>query len=364
MIVKEIYLENIRRYSKKRISFPCGSKSNQKVLILGANGAGKTTILESLIFLFRGFIYGNSPHRFIKKGALNAVIKACFFSLDSESNHEILANLNINGTSSIYLNGKQVKREQLRKIFDAYWFFPQDIELILGGDETRRGFLDSLIKFFDTTYRKTVSDYQVLVKARNEVLSKTESENQLYNSKELDAIEEVLAKTSIEIIKKRFEIVSYLNKLLREIYEEFIGDKILQVRYKTTLNISDNIEDSVKESYFVSRGTDFLTCSTNVGPHRDQVSLIYEGRDARYEASYGERKLMALTLKVSSYKLICEKKSGEVIFIADDLLSELDKNHKVTAVKILSLNCPSFIMTATEVEDDMLENVDIQRLKI
>ncbi|MCX7831366.1 MAG: DNA replication and repair protein RecF [Actinobacteria bacterium] len=364
MIIKEIYLENIRKYSQKKIFFPDEKKNNQRILILGPNGAGKTTILESLIFLFRGFIYGNSPQRFIKKGASKAIIRGYFFSLKSETNHEISASISIKGSSSISLNRKEVKRELVRKIFDAYWFFPQDIELILGGDEIRRSFIDGLIKYFDSTYKKTISDYQTLVKARNEILLRAENESEVYNNKELDAIEEVLSKTTVEILKKRTRVISELNNILEWIYKEFISDKTLRIDYKTTLKISDKLKDSINESLFVSRGTDFRTGSTSVGPHRDHISLIYEGRDARYEASYGERKLMALALKVSGYKLILEKKSGEVVFLADDLLSELDGNHKITALKLLSMNCPSLIMTATEIESNIVSDGDIQRLNL
>ncbi len=102
---------------------------------------------------------------------------------------------------------------------------------------------------------------------------------------------------------------------------------------------------------------------TSVGPHRDTVKIIISGRDSRFEASYGERKLIALLMKIAG-KLIIEEISGkQSIFLADDLFGELDKYKKDLAYSVLNEFCEKYI--ATSVENDILSrNASVGLIKL
>lgn len=349
---KSLELHNVRKFSQINIVFP----DADKVFITGPNGSGKTTTLESLIFLSNGFLYGNSVKNFLKEGEKYALIRL-------KTKHPIhLIEAKLSGdTNTFYLNSKKASREAISEIVRFFWFFPQDILLILGGDEERRGFLDRIIKETYPAARKIFSDYNYFLKIRNEFL-KGSFFHQDKTGFTLDSIEEMLAKLGSEIIKKRNDIAKIFSEKLEGLSEEVLKMKG-SIRYKPSLKTSGDFYADLVDCLYVSRETDARMGATSVGPHRDSVKIIISGRDSRFEASYGERKLLALLMKIAG-KLIIEEISGkQSIFLADDLFGELDKYKKDMAYSVLNELCEKYI--ATSVENDILSrNASVGLIKL
>lgn len=369
MVISRIFLKNIRKYEEKSLNLDIEDTKEQQVFITGPNGSGKTTIVESIIYPFRGFTYGSSPQKFIRKGAKSGLISLRtenFASKKGENGvkHDISAEINLSDDSNLYLDGKLTTRENLRKLCDVFWFFPQDIELILGGDEVRRNYIDSVIKYVDPSYRKIYSEFTQALRARNELLNNSTSKEAVYKSAELDAVEEVISSISVKILEKRKEITAELRKNLESLIEKFGLDYAISIEYHLSFKVETDERSSLLESLFVSRGTDFVNGSTSVGPHRDKVSVSFKGRDARYEASYGERKLLSLMLKVAGYETVKRRTGKPVIFVADDLLSELDIIRQRQAVEILQITCSPLFITATELSEKFLTDFSLRELKL
>lgn len=368
MKIVSLTLRNIRKYGSASFKFRI-QEGSQRVVITGPNGSGKTTVLESIILPFRGFVYGSGQQRFVKKGETAGEICLSLFTealVDDpfRTKHEIRARITLNGESSVSLDKKETTRENLRKIGDVFWFFPQDILIVLGGEEERRSFLDTVLKFSDPGYMKILKEYQYSLKARNAVLRKVGRVEDVYRDKELDAVEEVLAKSGRAIVEKRMRLVEELNGTAQEILQLASGKLNLKLQYATSFKCGSDIEESLLESLYVSRGTDCLSDATSVGPHRDRVTVLFNGRQARYEASYGERKLAAFALKVAAYVYIKKKKSENITFLADDVFSELDIYYKELLLEILVSCCKSFFATATELNGMSTGNFDLELLNL
>jgi DNA replication and repair protein RecF len=344
-MLKEIHIENIR--SLQKLSLNLDSK---QVFVVGNNGAGKTTVLEAVIFPFYGSVLGGSVSSMIRSGEKNASISLLFSYRDGEGTRKIEVSCEISGNSSIsLLNRKTAKREELRERLPLSWYFPQENVIVLGGDEERREFLDQSLKSVDRMYRKAISEYSDALKNRN-LLLKEISEGCEGKVRELEAVDEVVAKTGAEIVRKRLEALERIKRYAQEVISELLNRK-LALYYEPGFKIrSENIASDLQESLYVSRETDLRMGFTTVGPHRDTIRINLEEKNARYQASYGERKLVALSLKIAQMLFIKEKSGRDVLFLIDDIFAELDRSMKERVVKFISEACPQFIATATELD--------------
>jgi DNA replication and repair protein RecF len=357
LIIEEIFLKNLRIYEEYVVDLT-KFKGSRVVAIVGPNGVGKTTLLESIIYLTRGFTYGQSPKNYIRKGATQGVTRVSFYSQGGKGlKHEALAVISINESTRVYLNGKETDRDTIQKYLDCYWFLPQDIDLVLVGDDVRRNFLDKIIRMIDHSSKKLFSAYQTALSSRNQLLQNLKEERNLYNNTEIDAVEDVLADLAAEITRLRLELVNKLNKKIKKLVAGINDFSELNLKYKPVVNLtSDDLRESFRENLYVSRGTDVISSSTSVGPHRDLVKIDFRCRDARYEASYGERKLIALLLKLAGFMLLKENSTASTVFLADDIFSELDLNRRLTVMDLLLKLEADVIFTATEIPHEIMKN--------
>ncbi len=308
-MVYDLFLKNVRCFKEKRVDFPLETP----VLIVGDNGSGKTTILESILLAGYGFLYGARASTFIRKGETEAFLLLNW--VDENTDHEI--KVEVKGTHrEIFLDKKKKDSISIRDLTSFSWFFPQDILLTLGSSEERRRYLDETISMAYSSYRNVLNIYRQAVKQRNIALRKNADD------REIDVYDQQIASAGTRIIKKRMAEVAILNEIFSKIAFELIEQKS-SISYFPKALRSEEIEESLIEMLYVSRETDRKEGVTSTGPHRDPVEIIFDERQARNASSYGERKIISLALKLSQREYlqrVCQKNVG---FLADDLFSEL-----------------------------------------
>jgi DNA replication and repair protein RecF len=326
---------------------------------IGNNGAGKTNIAESLIFL--SFL---SSHRtpnnqpLITLGANQAVIRAEIFR--GERNLQIDLEINSNKANRAKINQNPTKSQ--REILGAcqvIYFSPEDLDLVRGEPNYRRDFLDKLITTKTPRFSGVLSDYERVLKQRNTLLKTRAPQSAL------TPWSEQLISLAAAITTARISLINSLNPLITDNYRALNETKTASVFYKS--NIDNLGADQITNQILLERKLDELQYqevergTTLIGPHRDDLILHLGDFPAKGYASHGESWSFAISLKIASLELV--KKEGlDPILILDDVFAELDNNRRARLVHATTL-AEQTIVTAA-VEGDLPDNLNDQRFYV
>ncbi|MBE6787091.1 MAG: DNA replication/repair protein RecF [Ruminococcaceae bacterium] len=314
MIVLNLECKNFRNLENIKIS-PC-EKMN---VIWGENAQGKTNLIEA-IWLFTGAkSFRNSKENvFLKFGAEKAVCSLDFKSEGIENN----AKIEITDKKTAYFNDNKLKSSSnLVGKFNAVIFSPLDLNLISGGPSERRKFLDLSIGQIYPVFINVLKSYLRAVTQRNKIIKDYRYDSTL--SVMLDVFEEEIATNGRKIIEFRKRYIDILNEYLPNIYKGIsAGKEILETSYIT--KSKDNLLEELK----LARKEDMYSGVTSTGPHRDDIEFKINGLSVRNFGSQGQKRSVALALKLAEAEVI-KKKTGEFpVILLDDVMSELDKTRQ------------------------------------
>jgi DNA replication and repair protein RecF len=354
MYVSKLSLTNFRSYPQLDLTLHPGVNT-----FIGNNGAGKTNIAESLIFL--SFL---SSHRtpnnqpLITLGANQAVIRAEIFR--GERNLQIDLEINSNKANRAKINQNPTKSQ--REILGAcqvIYFSPEDLDLVRGEPNYRRDFLDKLITTKTPRFSGVLSDYERVLKQRNTLLKTRAPQSAL------TPWSEQLISLAAAITTARISLINSLNPLITDNYRALNETKTASVFYKS--NIDNLGADQITNQILLERKLDELQYqevergTTLIGPHRDDLILHLGDFPAKGYASHGESWSFAISLKIASLEL-AKKEGLDPILILDDVFAELDNNRRARLVHATTL-AEQTIVTAA-VEGDLPDNLNDQRFYV
>lgn len=334
--IKNIKLNNFRSYNNKMYEF-----SDKINVLYGANAVGKTSVLEAIAYLglcksFRGAkdkdVIKNDQSFFFVKGE---------FSFENEIKDEII--ISFDGKD------KKIKKNNyfFQKVSDFFGYFnvvtfePVDLNLVKGGPIERRKFLDVNISQYNKEYMVSIMRFNKILKKRNEFLKSIE-ELTACNVEYLDSIDELFAKEAIRVIENREKFVKELNEeIKRTSFELSLGNEEVSVEYKP----SEKVENFVK-NLKNKRKYDMISQSTSLGPHRDDVLVRINGKEAENYASQGQIRTAVIALKLGLATYL-RKYNEKQIILLDDVFSELDKDRQNRLLELLNGKSQIFITTTS-----------------
>ena len=311
MRIKSLKIENFRNIKDIQI-FP----SDEMNVIYGENAQGKTNIIEA-IWLFTG------AKSF--RGAKDEELKRFFcekarLKIEFEAEKiEKSAQIEINDKRIACLNDKPLKSvSHLAGKFNAIIFSPTDLRLLSDGPKVRRKFLDTAICQLYPTYIEILRGYTKAVTQRNKILKDFKNNSSVLPL--LDVFENEIALSGEKIIKYRLRYIEILKEFIPEIYKGISnGRENLEIEYISS-NRGENLLTELKNS----RKEDMFTYKTSVGPHRDDLEFKINGISAKNFGSQGQKRSVALSLKLAEAEIL-KKTTGEYpICLLDDIMSELD----------------------------------------
>ena len=311
MRIKSLKIENFRNIKDIQI-FP----SDEMNVIYGENAQGKTNIIEA-IWLFTGAksFRGAKDEELKRFSCEKARLKIEFEAEKIEKS----AQIEINDKRIACLNEKPLKSvSHLAGKFNAIIFSPTDLRLLSDGPKVRRKFLDMAICQLYPTYIEILRGYTKAVTQRNKILKDFKNNSSVLPL--LDVFEKEIALSGEKIIKYRLRYIEILKEFIPEIYKGISnGRENLEIEYISS-NRGENLLTELKNS----RKEDIFTYKTSVGPHRDDLEFKINGISAKNFGSQGQKRSVALSLKLAEAEIL-KKTTGEYpICLLDDIMSELD----------------------------------------
>ena len=314
MQITRLWLTDFRSYQQLELSLDVGLTA-----IIGANGAGKTNILEALALLatLKSF-RGASVESLVRRGAEKGFVRAEGIRDD----RDVLIELELaKGRTRA-----QVNRQRLRRARDLLGavrvtvFAPDDLALVKDGPSLRRSYLDDVLVALDPGADGLVSDLDRITRQRNAVLRQAHGRLDEAAAQTLDVWDAKMAAAGEELTMRRQDLVSSLLPLLAESYEVLAGEPTpIAANYERSW-----MEPTLADALAAGRDEDVRRGVSQRGPHRDEVALRLDGLASRTEASQGEQRTLALALRLSAHRLVSRRLGEPPLLLLDDVLSELD----------------------------------------
>ncbi len=353
MKVIALKFENFRNL-KDNIITPCRGVN----VIYGDNAQGKTNLLEAL-WLFCG---GHSFRSAKDNEVINwdkdfARLEMRFFGQDREQTSKILFK---GGKKQVEINGIEKKSAaSLIEKYCAVVFSPEHLNLIKRGPSERRKFIDSAICREKLKNAVVLSKFNRILNQRNSLLKDIYRRPSLEDT--LEIWDEPLIKNGALLIKNRIDYINLLSGRA-EVYHNGIskGSEQLKISYISSCNITENdsleeIYEKLKNKIENNRKEDIKTGFTNYGPHRDDIEIIINGKNAKSFASQGQQRSAVLSLKLAEASVLKSRMGEEPIILLDDVLSELDSKRQDYLLNELD-DCQVFITCCEKSNKEQLKN--------
>ena len=342
MWIKNIKLNNFRNYNKKKINL----YENINVFY-GENAQGKTNIIESIFLCGIGKSFRtNKEKELIKFNEEKASVEINFQKTDRDGNIKI----EIGEKKQIYLNGIKIKKlSELLGNINIVIFTPDDINILKGGPQNRRKFLDIMISQLRPNYMHVLTLYNKTIEQRNNYLKQIKLENK--NSDLLDIWDEKLIEYGMKIYEYRKEFIEKIQNKIKNIHKEITQDKEeIEIKYFSDANTRQNFINELKSR----RKLDILKGFTTKGVHRDDFVVYINGREVEIYGSQGQHRTAILSLKLSELNVIYDEIGEYPILLLDDFMSELDDKRRKNFLN--NIKDIQVIITCTE--KIILENLE------
>ena len=305
----------------KNYDFHSFDFTERVVGICGLNGKGKTNLLDAVYYCCFTKSY------FSKTDALNVQFDKDGFRLEAffentNGEQKLVCIHRGTGKKELLLNDAPYeKMSQHIGKFPAVMVAPDDIELITGGSEERRRFVDTVISQMDAEYLLQLIQYNKVLQQRNSLLKRF-AEMGKTDWPLLEVLDEQLIKPGNYIYNKRKNFTTELIPLVQDFYKRIADNaETITLQYESQLNSADF--ESILNQY---RQKDFMLQRSNGGLHKDDIAIQLNGQSFKNTASQGQRKSLLFALKLAEFELLKINKGFAPLLFLDDVFEKLDDN--------------------------------------
>ena len=330
--LQTLSLSNFRCYAASRIE----DLQPGFITLFGANGAGKTNVLEAISLLSPGrglrsakaleiqSQYSGNPWAVAGELATTYGPVKLGTGLDKETEKRIIR---INGQNA---RGQNALAEHIACI----WLTPQMDRLFLDAASHRRRFLDRLVFTFDPGHSGRITRYENAMRQRSKLLQDNG------DAAWIEGLESQMAETGCAIAAARLDFVERLQAACNEAANEHfplanltaIGhiEEILQ--NASALEAEDIFQNQLLES----RPKDAITGGASVGPHKSDLNVIYAEKSMpAHQCSTGEQKALLIGIILAHATLIKAERGHAPILLLDEVAAHLDESRRATLYDVL-----------------------------
>jgi DNA replication and repair protein RecF len=316
VIVSHLTLTDFRNYAGASLDLAPGL-----TVVSGANGEGKTNLVEALAWLAMLESFRGVPDEvLVREGADRAVLRAVVRHDDSRQ-LTVEAELPRTGRHRVQVNGRRLGRSRdLLGVLQASVFSPDDLALVKDGPAERRRFLDRTLVGLHVKNDVLRSDLERIVRQRNALLKQTGGRVTPDVAFTLDVWDARLTEVGTALGDAREALVTELEPLVGKAYADIAGTPTdLHLGYAPRWRAV-----GLDAALAAGRTEDVRRQITLVGPHRDELEIVLAGLPARTYASQGEQRCIALALRLAAHQVVAERLGAPPLLLLDDVFSELD----------------------------------------
>ena len=316
MWIEKLILNSFRNYGKQEIVL-----NKNMNIFYGENAQGKTNVIESIFLSSIGKSFRtNKDSEMIKFGENSSCIDIFFHKSDRTGNVRVV----IGNKKNVFVNGIKVKKlSDLLGNINTVIFTPDDINILKGGPQNRRKFLDIMISQLRPNYMFALNLYKKTLDERNNYLKKIKQDG--VKEELLDLWDAQLVKYGKVIANYRMEFIQKIKNKIGLIHNNITGDKEnIKIEY-----LSDCIsEEEFKEFLKNRRKLDIIKGFTTRGVHRDDFQVFINDILVNVYGSQGQHRTAVLSLKIAELQVIEEEIGENPILLLDDFMSELDESRR------------------------------------
>lgn len=309
--VKTLSVKYIRSHEAYTISF-----SPEVTIITGANGSGKTSLLEAVFVSLQGSSFKGSDSDMLRKESPWWRIDIAF--QDDQSRVVKFDPTKQTSRKQFVIDNKTTARIPAKQKYPIVLFEPEDLRLLHGSPARRRQFIDQFIGQLNPLYGPALRKYERALKQRNNLLKSPYATDD-----ELFAWNIALAEQGAYIIEQRIIFIERINNQLAGVYQEISGTHDdVSIHYSHTY-VGDVKQKLLNELHAQLQRDRYLG-NTSTGPHRHDVIFQINNSPALSTASRGEARTIVLALKFLEVDIIQQLTGKKPIILFDDVFSELD----------------------------------------
>jgi DNA replication and repair protein RecF len=311
--VDRLWLTDFRNFGAAELDL-----APQLTAVVGANGQGKTNLLEALAWLATlGSFRSAGSDALIRSGERAAFVRA----EGKRAGRSLLIEAEIGPNRHRVLVNRQrlTRASDLLGILRVTVFTPDDLALVKEGPAGRRQFLDTTLVALDARHDATVREVERVLRQRNALLRQVGGRLSVEEELTLDVWDAKLAAAGEALAAARADLVDALRPELARAYGELAGSETpVELRYMSVWR------PGLAEALSSGRRADLARGVTLVGPHRDELEISLAYMPARSHASQGEQRCLALALRLGAHRLVTEAAGEAPLLLLDDVFSELD----------------------------------------
>ena len=300
-------------------------------VISGANGQGKSNLLEAIHIICQGFSFRTrNLQEAIGWGTGSFVLRAKTSFLDGEKN-EAAIQAESSGLRG-KLNGKEFRvASALFGTAPLVFISPEDVQLAKGGPENRRSFIDELLCFCKKSNLDLLRRYRRVLQQRNRWLKDNINASAVGGEYLFEALTEQLASLAVLVWEERKWLCELLKPLINDFYQTLCAQtEEIEFSYTRAMGKEDFLK-SLAEKFNAER----TSGTTLAGPHRDDIELLIQERPMRDFGSQGQCRSIALAMKFAATEIIESHSGVKPILLLDDIFAELDHSRRGAVAKIV-----------------------------
>jgi len=340
-MLDEIQITNVRNILQESLTL--GSKFN---VFYGANGSGKTSVLESIYLVSTAKSFRtNLTNKIINQNNLSLTVFARIARLGDTLRVGVNKSLEAN---TIRLNGNEIKTlSELAELLPVLVIEQDSHKLLESGPQWRRKFLDWGLFHVKHDFNTLSLNYRKALKQRNALLSTGSSRE------EIRSWSVNLAELGERYSKERSDYIAHISPYFQEYVSLLLGITESSISYKTGWKKGESLLTCLGDQ--IDR--DILYRTTNSGPHKGDISILLDGKEAKDLVSRGQQKLLVYALKLAQVSYLKNVTEKETLLLLDDLGSELDVHHSSNLLDLLSSSFGQVCITTANLDSIPLSNM-------